>query len=468
MTKSSQHRCFQNSLRLCLLALSAGFQLLPSTLSAEDLTLLGGDTTSFLPAEAALQVVAPNVTDQEKRMEQLDGFSVFHRINRPQTGIGPQLVNVGCGRCHLGNGKGRVKAGPLIGNSGNTPSSMVIKASLQGLQENGAPIDPPNVTEQLKVKFNGSVRKREAFIREIYGSREARWPRLRFRKVSGQYPDGTKYTLLKPILRVRLRGVRRSQLVTSIRMTPALVGMGLIEAIPEEKILEWSDPEDSDSDGISGRPNYIPDLSTNSFAIGRFGHRAGQPNVHQQSAAAAFHDMGVTSSLFNTGEPGEEPELSDFELRILTVYQQLAGVPAARDQSKNAVIAGQEIFKQLNCDSCHKMTVTTSHAEHPELNDQIIHPFTDLLLHDMGPQLADERAEFSASGSEFRTAPLMGIGHLKKVSQLKRLHFLHDGRARNIEEAILWHGGEAEAAKEAFKALALGERTALIRFIESL
>ncbi|MCB0332787.1 MAG: thiol oxidoreductase, partial [Bdellovibrionales bacterium] len=239
----------------------------------------------------------------------------------------------------------------------------------------------------------------------------------------------------------------------------------LLEAIPEYQILSWSDPEDDDNDGISGVPQYSPDKVNGGLGLGRFGFRASSPTLAQQSGAASFFDMGVTNPLFMVD--GEEPETSAENFEKLVIYQALAGVPIARDQDDPTVIRGKELFQTVGCDGCHKMTVTTSDAQNPELDGQVIHPFTDLLLHDMGDGLADERAEFSASGSEWKTTPLWGLGFYKTVSHVTP-RYLHDGRALTIEEAILWHGGEAEAAQEAFKDLPKADRKALIKFLKSL
>ncbi|MCB0335757.1 MAG: thiol oxidoreductase, partial [Bdellovibrionales bacterium] len=191
----------------------------------------------------------------------------------------------------------------------------------------------------------------------------------------------------------------------------------------------------------------------------------GQPTLEQQSAAAAFFDMGVTSSLF--AESGTSQELSDLTLEQLAVYQALAGVPRARNQDLPEVIAGKAHFQSLGCADCHRMTFTTRNTEFSELDGQLVHPFTDLLLHDMGPGLADKHREFSATGSEWRTTPLWGIGFFASVSGVAQ-RYLHDGRARTIEEAILWHGGEAKSAQQRYLEASKSERDELLSFLNSL
>jgi CxxC motif-containing protein (DUF1111 family) len=238
-----------------------------------------------------------------------------------------------------------------------------------------------------------------------------------------------------------------------------------LEAIPASTILRLSDPNDSNRDGISGRVNFVVDHEAGGYSVGRFGHKATIASVKQQSAAALYHDMQITTTIFS--ESPAEIEISDEQLQLLTLYQRLAGVPTARNQNDQQVIAGKQIFKNLRCDSCHRMTlVTGGNYADPELRNQTIHPFTDLLLHDMGTGLADSWQEFSARGTEWRTAPLWGIGFAERLS--KRIFYLHDGRARSIEEAILWHGGEARRSTNQFKQLTKQERDSLVAFLRSL
>jgi len=414
---------------------------------SQDITLLGGDLSNSIPGHNGIQVTAPNVTDPDRIAKQLSGFSIFHRkVTKPE-GLGPHFINSSCGGCHVQNGKGHVR----IRRSRARENEMVIKVSLVGLDQDGAPLDVPGVGEQL---LDRSLRKSNRFN-----------VRLRWRKVKGSYPDGEKYTLRSPRLIFRIKGYKRKQIVSSLRMTPQLIGLGLIEAIPESAILNLSDPEDSNGDGISGEPNYVPNKRTGGLSIGRFGFRAGNPTVEQQSAGASFFDMGVSNVLFP--QAGVESELSDDQLDKLVIYQMLAGVPKARNQDDPLVLRGKELFQTVGCNDCHVMTFTTELASHPELDNQTIHPFTDVLLHDMGPGLADRRPERAASGSEWRTTPLWGLGFVSTISRVRQ-RYLHDGRARSIEEAILWHAGEAEASQLKFKDLPKTDREALIAFLNSL
>lgn len=242
--------------------------------------------------------------------------------------------------------------------------------------------------------------------------------------------------------------------------------MGLLEAVPAETIEAMSDPNDLNGDGISGRASYVEDHTSNTTVVGRFGFRATHPTIKQQSAAAFFNDMGMTNEIFPTlNDPAME--VSQEAMAKVVFYLQAPGVIPARNQDNPNVIAGKALFQSLSCDACHKITLQAGPSSVAEVSNQVFHPFTDLLLHDMGGGLSDKRPEFSASGREWRTTPLWGLGLFRDLSQ-HRPGFLHDGRARSIEEAILWHGGEAKTSQRAFKKLSHTERDQLIQFLKSL
>jgi CxxC motif-containing protein (DUF1111 family) len=331
---------------------------------------------------------------------------------------------------------------------------MVVKASLEGREENGAPVNIPGVGEQIPDQ-------------SVVGTRRKARISIDWRYKRGRYGDGTTYRLRKPVITYQVKGYNRRKFLTSLRMTPPVIGPGLLEAIPDEVILEWSDPLDLDGDGISGKPNYVPNLNTNEFEIGRFGFRASHPTTEQQTVAALFHDIGIATNII----PDETniPELTPTLLNELVLYQKLAGVPRARNQNDPDVLEGKALFQEIGCDSCHRMTMTTGEYEDPELSNQTFHPFTDLLLHDMGRGLKDKRDEFSATGSEWRTTPLWGLGFVETyIAAGGKAVYLHDGRAETIEEAILWHAGEALAARNAFRNLSKAQRDALLAFLKSL
>jgi CxxC motif-containing protein (DUF1111 family) len=253
-------------------------------------------------------------------------------------------------------------------------------------------------------------------------------------------------------------------------------GLGLLEAIPEATILALADEGDQDGDGISGKANYVWDVQKNGLSLGRFGWKANQPTLIQQVASAYHDDMGITTSLLprenSDGQSqydgrGDDPELSDEILDVVTFYVQTLAVPARRDLDDPLVQRGEQLFDNARCSACHIPTLQTGTlSDVPEVSNQTIQPFTDLLLHDMGPGLADNRPDFLATGSEWRTPPLWGIGLVKVVNG--HTNFLHDGRARGLLEAILWHGGEAEQSREAVQEMSTNDRDALIAFLESL
>jgi CxxC motif-containing protein (DUF1111 family) len=421
-----------------------------TNLHAQDITNLGGDLTSTLPGRSAIQVNAPNVVDEDRRLLQLSGFSVFHGLFSKNDGLGPRFLSDSCGGCHVNNGRGplRFSSSKLVG------TTMVLKASLPGLNSNGSPRDIPGIGQQIQDHSVGGTSGESVSL--IWRDMPV-----------GTYPDGTRYKLRRPDLRVRLNNVRIStrNLRFSLRMTPPVIGPGLLEAVPESEIEALADPTDANHDGISGRPNYVINARTTAIAIGRFGFRASNPTVEQQSCGALMNDMGVSNPLFH--DPALIPELNEENLNKLAVYQRIAGVPIARNQDNPRVISGKALFQQIGCNACHQVTLTTATFTDPELSNQTFHPFTDLLLHNMGPELADKRAEFSAKGSEWKTTPLWGLGFTKTLSTV-RAFFIHDGRARSVEEAILWHGGESAPSRKKFKNLTKTERGDVLRFLDSL
>ena len=282
--------------------------------------------------------------------------------------------------------------------------------------------------------------------------------------------------------------------MTSLRVAPQLVGLGLLEAVPEETILAIA--KNQASLGVSGRPNYVWDIENERRVMGRFGWKANQPSVRQQVAAAFIGDIGATTYMFDGencpavqkqcldtpsaascgGQGGcggntFRPEVNPSRLTNISLYLRALAVPARRNVADPVVKRGEELFSEAQCNVCHVPELkTAAEAQLPHdikaAADVTIHPYTDMLLHDMGPELADGRPDFEASGSEWRTPPLWGIGLLATVNDHSDL--LHDGRARNVTEAILWHGGEAQAARERFRSMPAEDRAAMVAFVESL
>jgi CxxC motif-containing protein (DUF1111 family) len=265
----------------------------------------------------------------------------------------------------------------------------------------------------------------------------------------------------------------------SPRVAPQMIGLGLLQSIDEADVLRHADPDDEDGDGISGRPNRVWDFASQQVVLGRFGWKANQPNLEQQNSGAFLGDIGITSPLFpaenctetqaacRAARTGGEPEVTEKKVTQIDFYSKYLAVPARRDLRDPTVRRGEQLFSTVGCAKCHVTTFVTGRiATDPELSAQTIHPYTDLLLHDLGDDLADGRPDFEADGNEWRTPPLWGIGLFEDVNDHTR--YLHDGRARNLEEAVLWHGGEAAETTRAFKALSADERSALLRFLGTL
>lgn len=360
--------------------------------------------------------------------------------------LGPHFTAKSCVACHANNGR----ALPPALNIPLRQSRVLVSSSPLGLSH-------PTL---------GSILQSQT-INDSNSPNEGTVSITSYTESSHQYGDGTSYTLQKP--NYTFQGTVPEHY--SIRIAPQLVGLGLLEAINESTILALADPEDSDHDGISGRAQIIVDPETGDSRLGRFTNKAGQTRLRHQIAAAFNQDMGITSHPFplldGQTTPSHPPEINETDLAAITRYIALLGVGARRHLDDARALAGEQIFATIGCASCHTPAhVTGSFHPFTELRKQTIHPFTDLLLHDMGPGLADTMAENGATGSEWRTPPLWGIGLTAGVSGGEA--YLHDGRARNLAEAILWHGGEAETSKEAFRNLSAANREALIAFLKSL
>jgi CxxC motif-containing protein (DUF1111 family) len=271
----------------------------------------------------------------------------------------------------------------------------------------------------------------------------------------------------------------------SPRIAPQMIGLGLVEAIPAADILAREDPDDADGDGISGRASIVWSGEFGQPMLGRFGLKAGKPTILAQSAGAFANDIGISSPLnpdawgdctdaqpdcrtapHGVGEAAAH-EIDATGLALVADYSRNLAVPARRDVDDSQVLRGKEMFFANGCASCHTPKFVTHRIEgRPEHSFQLIWPFSDFLLHDMGEGLADNRPENRANGREWRTAPLWGIGLTAQVTG--HAFFLHDSRARSLTEAILWHGGEGQAARDAFAVMDKADREALIRYVESL
>lgn len=440
----------------------------------------GGDTTIVIPRQQMLDRGAFSFPAQNlsltRRGSHFAGNSFFQNpwVAAPASttardGLGPVFNTMSCQSCHIKDGRGKPPA------EGEPMRSMLVRLSVPAVTDGqrahaarAGVVPDPVYGDQLQVA-------------SVPGVSAEGTARLRWETIEGRYDDGTAYELRRPVFELSdlAYGPAAEDLLISGRVAPAVIGVGLLDALDDATLERLSDPDDADGDGISGRINRVLDVATGEFDHGRFGWKCEQPNVRQQVAAAFRGDIGITSSLFPEdmltpaqrevvdAPDGGAPEVSDEILDLVTFYTKTLAVPARRNVDDPTVLAGERHFERLGCARCHVPTLVTGEdPQFPELSGQTIHPFTDLLLHDMGEGLSDGRPVHAASGSEWRTPPLWGIGLVFTVN--RHTDLLHDGRARSFEEAILWHGGEARAAADGFRALDAAQRRELVVFLKSL
>ena len=427
--------------------------------------LSGGATTVFREDEEAFETAAPNLSgDHLTQHEEGDeAFELAHvRGSGVNGGLGPVFDNTSCESCHLGDGRGRP---PEI--EGGQFTSMLFRSSISGEDAAGGPMGiPTGFGGQLQMQ---ALNPALPDIRALIHYTDSR----------GTFADGTPYVLHVPYY--TLTGVYPglpTDFLFSPRVAPVVFGLGLLEAVSAQDIMSKNDPRDSDHNGISGRVNMVYDAVSGQRVVGRFGWKANTPNLFQQAAGAYNGDMGVTSNLFpaescagRIKDPAcnniHAAEVNAETIANVAFYTQTLAVPARRSLDNPDAVRGETVFYAAGCDGCHTPTLRTGLLPGiPEVSGQVIHPYTDLLVHDMGPGLADNRPDFQASGSEWRTPPLWGIGLVQTVNGHSR--FLHDGRAGSLMEAILWHGGEATRARDRVKGLSQPDRDALIAFMQSL
>ena len=439
----------------------------------------GGSATVRKTDQNAFSLPSANLPPS-RRVDFSVGNSFFRNpwVIAPSTttardGLGPLFNTNACQNCHIKDGRGHPPA-PDAPNA----VSMLVRLSIP---------DAPayaRVIEQLGVVpepvYGGQFQ--DMAVPGIVPEGKVR---VEYTPVPVRFKDGTEVELRKPTLQITQLGYGPMHPDTgfSARVAPPMIGLGLLEAIPEEAILANAEAQAREKNGIAGRPNRVWDDAQQKTVLGRFGWKAGQPNLNQQNVHAFSGDMGLTTSLRpvddcsdgqtackqapNGNGPDGEPEVSDNILRLVLFYSRNLAVPARRDVGAPEVLAGKNLFFQAGCQSCHTPKYTTAaNAAEPELANQVIRPYSDLLLHDMGDGLADNRTEFQASGRDWRTPPLWGIGLTQAVSG--HTQFLHDGRARNLLEAVLWHGGEAKAAQQQVLSFDAGQRAALLAFLNSL
>lgn len=377
-------------------------------------------------------------------------------------GLGPLFHTRSCSGCHFKDGRGRPP------EAGEAPRGFLLRVSLPGRAAHGAVLPHPVYGDQLQTDALPGLSPEV-----VLG--------VEYEELPGRYADGEAFALRRPryVLTQPGFGALPAELLISPRVAPQTLGLGLLEAVAEGELELLADPDDRNGDGISGRLQRVLDAETGRMRVGRFGWKAEQPSVRTQVAAAFLGDMGITSQLFPQENhsaaqtacaqhaSGGAPELAPDTLDDVVLYMRTLALPAARNLPAELAAEGDALFATAGCADCHRARLRTGKVDDlSELSEQSFQPFSDLLLHDLGEGLSDARPSFAAEGSEWRTAPLWGVGLLAKVNGHQLL--LHDGRARGVAEAILWHAGEAERAKRAFVRMSRAQRQALVAFVESL
>ena len=468
---------------LVLLGLAAAAAGLSAVaLTAPDDEKTGGETTVFATGRNAFSFPLANLPDDERTRFAI-GNSFFRRnwVQAPSSttardGLGPHFIARSCGGCHVQDGRGA----PPDFNKGlaDQPVGLLIRLSLPGQNPHGGPLPDPVYGDQFS----------NFAVQDVLPEGQIS---LRYDTVRGKFADGTPYQLLKPKYGFSQLnyGPMGKGLMISPRIAPQMAGIGLIEAIPDAEILRNVRDQAQAGGDIRGVVNQVWDEPSQQVRIGRFGWKANVASLAHQTGSAFQGDMGITSPLFPDetctptqkdclasprGALGKAPEIDQKTFDDVVFYEATLAPAARRNARDPQVLQGQKLFAQAQCAVCHRPSYVTDNGPDKKfprltskaLQGQTIFPYTDLLLHDMGPGLADGRPDFLASGQQWRTPPLWGIGLIPEVNDHNRL--LHDGRARGALEAVLWHDGEARAAKNAVLKMNAKERTALVKFLESL
>jgi CxxC motif-containing protein (DUF1111 family) len=440
----------------------------------------GGDTTVYASGRLAFSFPAANL-DEAGRTRFALGNSFFRRnwVQAPSStkardGLGPHFISRSCGGCHDQGGRG---APPRTANgkSKEQPMALLLRLSVPGQDRHGGPLPEPVYGDQLATSAVQRVRREGGF-------------RVEYHERRGRFADGTAYSLRYPTYQIVDLGYGPlpRNIMLSPRIAQQVIGVGLLEAIAEADILAYSEAQLERPDSIRGIPNRVWDVVAQRTMLGRFGWKANVGSLAHQVASAFSADMGITSSLFPEerctaaqrdcqaaprGNRGIGPEIDDRTLANVVYNQALLAPPARRSVYPALTRHGEVLFHRARCAICHRPDWETGPVMNTEyssaaLGGQNIHPYTDLLLHDMGEALADGRPDFQASGRQWRTPPLWGIGMIREVNGHQYL--LHDGRARGILEAILWHSGEGEYAKQQVLRMPRAQREALVHFVGSL
>jgi CxxC motif-containing protein (DUF1111 family) len=420
----------------------------------------GGMNTVFDNTSKAFSHEFPTLSGYDLHIHEL-GDTRFEQtfVTAPapiNSGLGPIYNNVSCTSCHHNDGIG-------VPTTGEAQSSLLIRISMTGMDEHGGPMPVPGFGMQLQDKA-------------VFGKTPEGKVTIFYTYKTYYFSDGEAYELRTPTYALTDLYKSAGGYLVSPRLAPPVFGIGLLEAVPEDEIIALAAKNRMNNDLIKGKPNYVWDQVTQSMQLGRFGWKANTASVLAQVASAYNQDMGVTNKIFQVESSfsqsqydglKDDPELPDSILNAVKYYVQTLAVPARRNVSDINILKGKKLFMDAKCGNCHLETLTTGvNVAFRQMSNQTIHPYTDLLLHDMGTGLADNRPDFQANGQEWRTAPLWGLGLYETVNF--PAYYLHDGRARTVIEAIMWHGGEAEQAKQYFQNLRKQDRDAFIKFLKSL
>ena len=436
--------------------------------TAAELAASGGAATVDNAGAQAFAQPAPGLDDDQQRAFVVgnnffnDNWVTAPASTTARDGLGPVFNAQSCSSCHFKDGRAEPPSAASPEELG-----LLLRLSVPGEDDHGGPVPDPTYGGQLQDRAVDGVPAEGTIA-------------IDHQEVSGTFDDGTPYTLVGPEYSVAdtAFGALGQDAMISPRIAPPVFGAGLLEAVPESVVRDLAAQQAEADDGISGRPNLVWSPTAGALQLGRFGWKANVATVEEQTAGAFHGDIGITSRLHPDQDctfvqldclaapGGGEPEVTDEKLDRVVFYTRTLAVPARRDIGDAATDRGEELFGELGCSACHVPELTTGDSDVEVLSDQTIRPYTDLLVHDMGPGLADDRPDFAAGGSEWRTAPLWGIGLTDEVNG--HTSFLHDGRARDLSEAILWHGGEAERSRDGFLALPREERDDLIAFLDSL
>ncbi len=437
----------------------------------------GGDMTHKRLSKRSY-VFAGQAASKQQQLDFWTGFSLFRdpwviapSSTKDRDGLGPLFNARSCIACHSDGSRGRMSQ---PGES--LPTSLVLRVGSTSIANYSNEHAYGGQIQPRAIRFNQGLEQDKP--------RGEAWLKLNETTEQASFADGQRYQLTRPHYQLTKMafGPLPEQVKISPRLSPNIYGAGLLDAISEQDLLKQEDIADANGDGISAKYNRVLDVATGKLALGRFGLKAKQPSLKQQIAAAFRDDIGITNTLFSEESCSKQQkncqraaklgghssvEIPDKLLGLVVSFTRFLGVPPARDLEQAEVQQGRSLFYQAGCHQCHTPSYQIS-ADQPvtEFAGQRIWPYSDLALHDMGSELADGVLEFDASGQEWRTPPLWGIGLQQEVIGEQRL--LHDGRARSVTEAILWHGGEAQQSRHYFTQLNQAERRALVRFVNSI